>query len=93
MRYSTHWHYLPASVQDQARARWPSGERAAGPGDWYQYQYEMVDDNTIHQMSLFPISNSYGHVRRVARLVGRRKVTPTPPTVRLLGNRFSPLKP
>jgi hypothetical protein len=78
MRYSTDWHRLPATVQDQARARWPSGTRAAGPGDWYLYEYEMLECGPGHQLSFFP-SISTGRAQRLARLVGRRAVKPTAP--------------
>ena len=86
MRYSTHWHYLPATVQDQARARWPSGERAAGPGDWYLYEYELLDLPPGYQLSLFD-TISRDDLRRAPRLVGRRPERPTAPVVHYFGPR------
>ncbi|NCA72422.1 MAG: hypothetical protein EOM91_20625 [Sphingobacteriia bacterium] len=78
MRYSNHWHYLPASVQEQARARWPSGVRAAGPGDWYQYEYEMVEFGPGYQLSVLP-AVSADQTPWSARLVGRKAVKPAAP--------------
>lgn len=35
----TPWLSLPQSVCQQARARWGSGQNAAGPGDGYLYHW------------------------------------------------------
>ena len=78
MRCSTHWHYLPASVQDQARARWPSGKRAAGPGDWYLYEYEIAELDPGYQLSFLP-AISTATTQCSARLVGRKAEKPTAP--------------
>ncbi len=78
MRYSTHWHYLPATVQAQACARWPSGKRAAGPGDWYEYEYEMSEFGPGYQLSVLP-AISADRAQWSARLVGRKAVKPTAP--------------
>jgi hypothetical protein len=86
MRYSTHWHYLPASVQDQARARWPSGSRAAGPGDWYLYEYESLELDPGYQLSVLP-AISADRVQWMARLVGRKPVKPAAPIVRAFRHR------
>jgi hypothetical protein len=83
MRYSTHWHYLPAAIQDQARARWPSGKRAAGPGDWYLYEYELVEIAPGYQSG--PVSTH--DIRRMPRLVGRKAVKRTAPVGRCFGCR------
>jgi hypothetical protein len=85
MRYSNQWHHLPSAVQDQARARWPKGKRAAGPGDWYLYDYEMVELTEIapgYQLSCLPVLASSATSQRVPRLVGRKPVKPTRPVAR-----------
>jgi hypothetical protein len=86
MRYSTHWHYLPASVQVQARARWPSGVRAAGPGDWYLYECEMAELDPGYQLSFLP-AISTAKTQCSARLVGRKAVKPSAPVARAFRRR------
>jgi hypothetical protein len=65
------WHMLPEPVKQQATTRWPSGMRAAGPGDGYVYVFSMVLADG-HQLALLPVTAAHGLAHVVPRLVGRR---------------------
>jgi hypothetical protein len=82
MSHSMHWNDLPEAVKTQAAARWPSGSRAAGPGDGYLYEYAYPAPPDGHQYGLFPITSAYRLAPEPPRLLGRRRAPPEPIIIR-----------